>query len=188
MIIVYNQEMEAYFKIYACVIDPHGKYKNYECTTDIFIKKTITNFDRERQAVIISNAEWQLLKQNLNDWIDYKPDKLITSEQIDTQKDIYNELYETCFNSRLFEKSNQDEKWSYYFLLPNEQRYFEILKAIPLYNIYDKWGELENEDWDDTLEEVKQKAADDIFPTTIIPRSAEECTFEYKLCRWSGEI
>lgn len=156
MITLYNEEMEAYFRVYACVIDPRDEYSNYDITWQ-FITEQPNAYDDKRNAYKIINEEWNQLKQLLSDWVEYKSP--------------YDNSYIRSYD---------------------EERYYEILKAIPYYKVYDKWGECQNENWTDTLQRVQESYFDSPFHKinqyTAIPWSADDCEFKYKLQRWSGEI
>lgn len=81
-----------------------------------------------------------------------------------------------------------------YFRTYDEERYYEIDVAVPIYKVYDSRGELMNEDWPDTLEIIKRdyledeyyQKAGEIF--SIVPYHVNECEFRPRLLKWSGKI
>lgn len=68
MITLYNVDKELYYQLYACVIDIHDEYADYEITSQLF-EDMQQYYDSKRKAYRISNDYWEHLKTQLDDWI-----------------------------------------------------------------------------------------------------------------------
>ena len=72
----------------------------------------------------------------------------------------------------------------------DEERYYEIAVATPYYKVYDKWGELCNDGWCETLQMVNESyintPMNSINQYKVVPFFAIECEFKMKIQQWSG--
>ena len=150
MITLYNVDKELYYQLYACVIDIHDEWEDYEVTPQLF-EDMQQYYDSKRKAYRISNEFWEDFKTKLDDWI---------------SSDGYFRTYD-------------------------EEKHYEIYTATPYYKVYDKTGELINENYDETLEDIKDYygniTSDSLEDYTLVPIDPEECEFRCKLQKWSGD-
>ena len=68
MITLYNVDKELYYQLYACVIDIHDEWEDYEVTPQLF-EDMQQYYDAKRKAYRISNKFWEDFKTKLDDWI-----------------------------------------------------------------------------------------------------------------------
>lgn len=150
MITLYNADKELYYRIYACVIDIHDEWADYEITPQIF-ENLQQYYDEERKSYRISDEFWEYLKTRLDEWI---------------SSDGYVRTYD-------------------------EEKHYEIYTATPYYEVYNKCGELLNEDMYDTLDRIKKfygrLTLDSFEDYTLVPIDPEACGFRCKLQKWSGD-